>query len=145
MKNKIILPRYSLIHLLFSLCMPRKPRIVIPKNPGELMKLTGDVYARHKELGKDSPLRLLEDPSWDELAPKVAEALAAQTEIEKLERHLKDLYGIRDPHLALFSEQDRRSRDTLMGVHSKNPAQLGDYGFDVIASAAPKGPAALKK
>ncbi len=125
--------------------MPRKPRIVIPKNPGELMKLTGEVYAEHQRLGKDSPLRLLEDPSWDELAPDVAEALSAQAEIEKTERRLKELYGIRDPHLARFAEQDRRSRDTLLGINSKNPAMLGDYGFDVIAAAAPKAPAPSKK
>ena len=125
--------------------MPRKPRIVIPKNPGELMKLTGAVSAEHQRLGKDSPLQLLKDPSWDELAPDVAAALAAQEEIETGERRLKELYGIRDPHLAAFAEQDRRSRDTLLGINSKNPAVLGEFGFDVIASAAPKHPAAPKK
>ena len=118
--------------------MPRKPRIVIPKNPGELMKLTSEVYAEHKRLGKDSPLRLLESPTWDELGATVDEALAAQAEIEHMERRLKELYGIRDPHLAAFTEADRRSRDMLLGIHAKNPAVLGDYGFDVIATAAPK-------
>ena len=125
--------------------MPPKPRVVIPRNPGELMKLTGEVYAEHKRLGKDSPLRLLESPTWDELAAAVAAALAAQAEIEKLERRLKELYGIRDPYLADFTEADRRSRDMLLGIYAKNPAVLGDYGFDVKTSAAPKAPAGPKK
>ena len=75
----------------------------------------------------------------------MTEAVAAQAEIGKLERRLKELYGIRDPYLTNFTEANRSSRDLLMGVHAKNPAILGDYGFDVIATAAPKSPPGAKK
>jgi len=123
--------------------MARKPRVVIPENPGELMKLTGLVYAQHQKLGAKSPLVILDSPTWDELGPDVVAALAAQARIEALEKELKSLYGQRDPHLEAFTDLDRRSRDILLAKHAANPAALGDYGFDVIEAVAPS--AAAKK
>ncbi len=123
--------------------MPRKPRVVIPENPGELMKLTGLIYAHHKELGDQSPLRILESPTWDELGPDIDTALATQTRIEALEKELKMLYGQRDPHLAAFTDLDRRSRDLLLAKYAANPAAIGDYGYEVIDATAP-APAAKK-
>jgi hypothetical protein len=117
--------------------MARKPRVVIPKNPGELMKLTGLVYAQHQKLGAKSPLVILDSPTWDELGPDVTKAVATQARIEALEKELKSLYGERDPHLETFTDLDRRSRDILLAKHAANPAALGDYGFDVIEAAAP--------
>ncbi|MGY3088125.1 hypothetical protein ACVWYF_001158 [Hymenobacter sp. UYAg731] len=119
--------------------MARKPRVIIPENPGELMKLTGLVYAQHQKLGVKSPLVILDSPTWDELGPDVVAAVAAQTRIEALEKELKNLYGQRDPHLAAFTDLDRRSRDILLAKHAANPAALGDYGFDVIEAVAPGG------
>lgn len=117
--------------------MARKPRVIIPENPGELMKLTGLVYAQHQKLGAKSPLVILDSPTWDELGPDVVAAVAAQVRIEALEKELKNLYGQRDPHLAAFTDLDRRSRDILLAKHSANPAALGDYGYDVIEAVAP--------
>ena len=119
--------------------MARKPRVVIPENPGELMKLTGLVYAQHQKLGAKSPLLILDSPTWDEQGPDVQKALAAQGRIEELERELKNLYGQRDPFLGTFTDLDRRSRDILLAKHASNPAALGDYGFDVIEAVAPSG------
>ena len=123
--------------------MARKPRVIIPENPGELMKLTGLVYAQHLRLKDKSPLVILDSPTWAELGPEVEAALAAQARIEALEKELKNLYGQRDPHLAAFTDLDRRSRDILLAKHAANPAALGDYGFDVIEAVAPV--AAAKK
>lgn len=117
--------------------MPRKPRVVIPINPGELMKLTGLIYAKHQALGGQSPLRTLESPTWDELGPAVDTAVATQTRIEALEKELKMLYGQRDPHLASFTDLDRRTRDLLLAKYAANPAMLGDYGFEIIEATAP--------
>ena len=123
--------------------MPRKPRVVIPENPGELMKLTGLIYAQHQKLGAKSPLVILDSPTWDELAPAVDTTAATQVRIEALEKELKTLYGQRDPHLAAFTDIDRRSRDILLAKYAANPATLGDYGFEVIEAVAPA--AAAKK
>ena len=119
--------------------MARKPRVIIPENPGELMKLTGLVYAQHLKLGAKSPLVILDSPTWDEQGPNVQKALAAQARIEELERELKNLYGQRDPFRSTFTDLDRRSRDTLLAKHAANPAALGDYGFEVIEAPAPGG------
>ena len=125
--------------------MARKPRVVIPTNPGELIKLTGAVYIKHKADGAKSPLLILESPTWDELGPEVEKVLATQARIEALEKELKTLYGDRDPHLAAFTDIDRRSRDILLAKYAANPATLGDHGFDVIEAVAPaaKKPAKL--
>lgn len=117
--------------------MPRKPRVVIPENPGELMKLTGLVYAQHQQLGAKSPLAVLESPTWDEVGPAVVKALATQVQIEALEKQLKELYGERDPFLGQFTELDRRSRDLLLALYAANPAKLGEFGFEVIEAVAP--------
>ena len=117
--------------------MPRKPRVVIPENPGELLKLTGLVYAQHQALGTKSPLLILDSPTWNELGPDVDKALATQVRIEALEKELKTLYGERDPHLAAFTDIDRRSRDLLLAKYSTNPAKAGEHGFDVVAAVAP--------
>jgi len=123
--------------------MPRKPRVVIPVNPGELMELTSLVYARHQALGAKSPLVALAEPTWDEMGPAVTEAVATQARIEELEKELKMLYGRRDPSLVAFTDLDRRSRDLLLAIYAANPATLGEYGYEVIEAVAPE-PAAKK-
>ena len=120
--------------------MARKPRVFIPKNPGELMKLTGLIYVQHQKLKDKSPLVILDSPTWDELGPDVDAMLTVQARIEALEKELKNLYGQRDPHLAAFTDLDRRSRDILLAKYTANPASLGDYGFDVIEAVAPVAP-----
>ena len=119
--------------------MARKPRVVIPTNPGELIKLTGAVYTRHVADGAKSPLLILESPTWEEVGPDVQKVVQTQIRIEALEKELKALYGERDPHLASFADLDRRSRDTLLAKYAANPAKIGEHGFDVIASPAPGG------
>jgi len=117
--------------------MARKPRVVIPENPGELMKLTGLIYAHHQQLGAKSPLAVLASPTWDEIGPDVDKALATQVRIEALEKELKTLYGERDPFLGQFTDLDRRSRDLLLALYAANPAKLGEFGFEVIEAVAP--------
>ena len=123
--------------------MARKPRVIIPTNPGELIKLTGAIYTKHVAEEAKSPLLILESPTWEEIGPAVQQALKTQGRIEELEKELKALYGERDPQLASFTDIDRRSRDLLLAKYAANPAKAGDYGFDVIEAPAPV--AAAKK
>ena len=119
--------------------MPRKPRVPIPNNPGELIKLAGAVYAQDQKLGAASPLHVQEGPlTWAVSGPQVAEAATLQADIERRERELKDLYGRRQPYLNDFDKLVRRSRDLLLGAHAANPAKLGDYGYDVVTTPAAK-------
>jgi hypothetical protein len=118
--------------------MARKPRVVIPENPGEIIKLTGSIYTKHVADGVKSPLLVLDSPTWDEIGPDVDKVVKTQARIEELEKELKVLYGERDPHLQAFTEQCRRSRDILLAKYATNPAKAGEHGFEVIEAAAPK-------
>jgi hypothetical protein len=119
--------------------MPRKPRIIIPDNPAELFKLDALIYAQHQKLGAKSPLHALEDlPSWDEVGPKVQEALALQAEIDQQEKNLKILYGKRQAYLDAFVPQTRGTRDLLTGVYSQNLRRLGEFGYGVIEETEKK-------
>ncbi len=121
--------------------MPRKPRVSIPDNPGELLTLAAAVYAQDQKLGDQSPLRVLEGPAtWAITGPTVATAQKLQADIEQLERQLKTLYGQRQPHLDTIGPLIRASRDTLLGVYSQNPARVGDFGFDVATTPASSKP-----
>ena len=123
--------------------MPRKPRVDIPANPSELLALAASIYAQDQKLGSKSPLKVLEGPvTWATAGPKVAIAQALQADIDQRERELKVLYGQRQPYLEEIGPLVRSTRDTLLGVHSQNPARVGDYGFDVASTPAakPKGP-----
>jgi hypothetical protein len=117
--------------------MPRKPRIVVPGNPEELIKLSKKVLDQHQALGKDSPLRLLEEPNWDSHATAVSMATDLQIEIDAKERDLKKLYGQRQTQLDILTPTVRKSRDTLTGIYASNLRRLGDFGFNVLESAAP--------
>jgi hypothetical protein len=119
--------------------MPRKPRIIIPDNPAELLKLGAQIYAQHQKLGSKSPLNALEElPSWDDVGPKVVAAQTLQTQIEQHERDLKTLYGQRQQVMDVLLPQTRGSRDLLTGVYSQNLRRLGDFGYDVVEAAESK-------
>jgi hypothetical protein len=117
--------------------MARKPRVVIPTNPGAVIKLTGAIYAKHVADGAKSPLLILESPTLDEIGLDVQKVVQTQARIEELEKELKALYGERDPHLASFTDINRRTRDTLLAKYAANPAKAGEHGFDVIEATAP--------
>lgn len=119
--------------------MPRKPRVTIPTNPGELLALAASVFAQDQKLGAESPLRVLEGPvTWATNGAQVAAAQSLQTKIEQQERDLKALYGQRQPYLDAFGPLVRSSRDTLLGVYSQNPARIGDFGFEIADTPAAK-------
>lgn len=119
--------------------MPRKPRIIIPDNPAELIKLGSQIYAQHQKMGGKSPLNALEElPSWDEVGPKVVAAQTLQDKIEQHERDLKTLYGQRQQVIDVLKPQARGSRDLLSGVYSQNLRRLGDFGYDVIDAVETK-------
>lgn len=125
--------------------MPRKPRIIIPDNPAELLKLGSQIYAQHQKLEGRSPLNALEElPSWDEVGPKVVAAQTLQEKIEQHERDLKTLYGQRQQVIDVLVPQTRGTRDLLSGVYSQNLRRLGDFGFDVIESAESRPDKGLK-
>lgn len=109
-----------------------KPRVVIPRNPEQLLKLAQLIQAKDAELGEQSPLAFLD---WSAKLDTINEALAAQQEAESLRRQMESAYEQRDRKIKEITTWVRRSRDILTGIHREEMRKLGEYGFTVDSSA----------
>jgi hypothetical protein len=118
--------------------MSKKPRVVVPANPKELLELSQDVYIHHQALGNASPLLTMEAPNWETIGSSVSPAIELEKRAKELEKELKNVYQQRDLLLQTIDTTVKASRDLLLGAYSQNPARLGDFGFTVLESAAPK-------
>src|SRR4051812_4779915 len=118
--------------------MAKKPRVVVPINPKELLELSQDVYIHHQALGNASPLLTMEAPNWETVGNSVLTAIELDRRAKELEKELKNVYQQRGLLLGMIDTTVKASRDLLLGAYSKNPARLGDFGFTVLDSPAPK-------
>lgn len=115
-------------------------RIVIPTNVGELLKLAGLIFNKHTVDGKASPLNALSDYTWDELGPKIAEALTKHNEAEEFTRRAEQSYRDRDRIIGDLDGLVKASRDLLKAAFKKTPKKLGEWGFEVNDTPrVPKG------
>ncbi len=100
-----------------------------------ILKLAGNIFSRHQELGKASPLSSL---AWNTQGPKVAEALAAHKRAEELKRQMEIAYEQRNALIEGIDEIVKQSRDVLKGVYRSEPRKLGEFGFEVTSSTRTK-------
>lgn len=114
---------------------PTKPRIVIPRNAEDLLKLAQSIQAKDAELGSKSPLAVLE---WAKKIDQVQAALAAHNQAESLRRQMEAAYEQRDNLLDDINEWVRQSRDVLTGIYRQEMQKLGDFGFTVDATPRTK-------
>jgi hypothetical protein len=105
-----------------------KPRVDIPRNPGERLKLAAAILAKHTALAATSPLK---DLNWTATGPTVATATGLDTAAKQLEKDLEKAYGDRDALMPAIDKEIARSRDLLLALYRDNPRKLGDYGFVV--------------
>ncbi len=114
-------------------------RVLIPKNPDQLIKLAKSIGAKHTADGAASPLASLDMVDMD---GKTAKADIENQAAAKLYRDAETATENRD--LALGSDNVvkgtvahyvRSVRDVLLGLHKGNEQKLGDWGFEVDASA----------
>jgi len=110
-------------------------RVTIPKNAEELLDLATNIYAKHTELGADSPLNSMQSHKWTDNGPNVAACLAKHKLAEELKRQAEEAYRQRDLQLNEITESVKASRDLLLGVYRDNPKSLGGFGFQVDDSA----------
>jgi hypothetical protein len=108
-----------------------KPRVDVPRNPSEELKLAAKIYAKHLELGTASPLNVLQSHTWAANGPTIATAQGLQNDAEELQRKLNQTYEKRDLLLAEIDESVKASRDALRGIYRDNPMILGEWGFAV--------------
>jgi len=105
-----------------------KPRIPIPTNPGDIIKLAASIEAQHDELDKTSPLSMLD---WEDTSPQIKEATAVQDKVDKMGKELEKLTQRRNNLVAPLGEFVRSARDVLSGVYRAEMKKLGDFGFRV--------------
>lgn len=111
-------------------------RIVIPTSASGLLKLAEEVYEKHQADADQSPLKAMQNNSWETNGPKIASALEIQAQAEKLKRQAEDLYKQRDLLIDQIDDSVKGSRDILMGIYRENPKELGNWGFEVNASVS---------
>lgn len=111
-------------------------RVSIPKNTEKLLALATRVYAKHTELGEDSPLRLMKSYNWEVNGKNIEVCLEKHQQAEALKRQMEDLYRQRDLLLKEINETVKSSRDLLIGVYRQTPKTLGEFGFDIDDTAS---------
>ena len=114
-----------------------KPRINIPTGASDLIGLAAAIQEKHTELGKDSPLALLD---WKTVATQVKEAGDAQDKIDKLSKQLEKLTEQRNNLVGPLGDFVRSARDVLSGVYRAEMRTLGDFGFEVDDTPRTKKP-----
>jgi hypothetical protein len=123
--------------------MPRTtPRIEIPKNPEECIKLAGKVVAKHIADGVGSPLTGI---GMADMAGK--QAIADQQNTLSVSLYSQAGKATENRDNALGTDTSTQAtvrfylsavRDILLGKYRGNESALGDWGFNVVTS----GPAA---
>ncbi len=113
-------------------------RVDIPKNVEELLTLGEKIYQKHVADGNSSPLTTLQDYDWSVIGPNLVAALAKHDEAEGYEKKMKEAYETRNKLMGDIAGIVKATRDLLKGVNSKSPQKLGEWGYDVFDTPAPK-------
>ena len=116
----------------------KKGSVAIKRNPEELIKLGGSIYAKHQLDGVASPLKSLVDNNWDVTGPKIATCLKNHNTAEELKRQMEIAYQERDKVLAEVEAIVRNSAALLKSIYRNSPKKLGDWGYDINETASVK-------
>lgn len=106
-------------------------RVVIPKNPAELLELAQKIYDKHLADGAASSLNAQKDIKWDLEGPKVSPCTTNHIEAENAAKKAEEFYRQRDVDFPDIKAIVQNSAQVLKGIYAKNPKMLGDYGFTV--------------
>lgn len=108
-----------------------KMRVVIPKNPSELLSLGNSIYQKHVNDGANSPLSVLNDYDWNVVGPTIANATNLHQVAESTRNQSETLRQERDIIMPFIINIIKASRDILAGANAKNMKRLSDWGFQV--------------
>lgn len=115
-------------------------RIVLPKNPAELLDLATKIYKKHQSDGENSPLNAQQDFNWTVEGPKVAPCKNFHEKAEAATKQAEQFYRQRDIDLPAVKAIVQNSAQVLKSIYAKNPKVLGEYGFVVDDSKKVKKP-----
>lgn len=100
-----------------------------------MLELAESVAAKHTALGDASPLKGLD---WAANGPIITQAVKFHKDAAQLHRDAEKATENRDNLTDDVGEFVRQCRDVLLGLYRSNPRVLGDYGFTVNDTPAPK-------
>lgn len=118
-----------------------KGRVKLPQWGGDFLNITKKIAQKHIALGEGSPLKVLEDFNFDDVAPLADTALAKHTEAEEYAGKAETAYRERDKHRPVINEATRAAVNLLKAKYAKNPKMLIEWGVEVDDSkVVPKPP-----
>ncbi|MBI1226316.1 MAG: hypothetical protein GC192_13865 [Bacteroidetes bacterium] len=119
-----------------------KGRVKLPQWGGGFLNITKKIAAKHTELGANSPLKMLEDYDFDEIAPLADAALVQHDAAEDFAGKAETAYRERDKNKPLINDGTRAAVNLLKAKYAKNPKMLIEWGVEVddTKMAAPKTP-----
>lgn len=108
-----------------------KGRIVLTKNPKDILEAAKSVYEKHLALGAASPLNILQDVDWSvtglKITPTLDEHALAEYHKAKSEEH----YADRDKEMPEITNTLKKSITFLKASFGDNPKKLVDWGITV--------------
>lgn len=114
-------------------------RVVIPRNPQDLITLAQAIYDKHLLDGSASPLLQLDGMDWASSGTKITPAQQKHTEAEDLKRKSEEAYRERDIFLTDLETIVKNSAKLLKALNTTNPKRLAEWGFTVDDSFQTKG------
>jgi hypothetical protein len=108
-----------------------KGRVKLPQWGKDFLTITTSIANKHRELGEQSPLRMLEDYDFDTVAPLASNALTKHNEAEDYAGKAETAYRERDKNKPLINEATRAALDLLKAKYAKNPKMLIEWGVEV--------------
>ncbi len=110
-----------------------KGRVLISRNPDELLKLASKVFTKHQADGKDSELNNMdtEKYDWAKVGPTIERCQAMHDQAEKLKGEMEEAYRQRDALILPIDVHVKGSSTYLKGKYSAQPKKLGEWGFEI--------------
>lgn len=108
-----------------------KGRVKLPQWGKDFLTITKSIADKHKALAENSPLKLLEDFDFDQVAPLATTALTKHTEAEEYAGKAETAYRERDKNKPLINDATRAALNLLKAKYAKNPKMLIEWGVQV--------------
>ena len=106
-------------------------KVVIPRNPEELILLANAIYQKHINDASESPLNALRDYNWRENGGKLFQIKCLMEEAKKLEEEIEKIYQKREGLMNSVKSTVRASRDLLLGAYKANYSKLKEWNFRI--------------
>lgn len=110
-----------------------KGRVLISRNPEELLKLADKVYKKHVADSTASDLNGLDSETydWSKVGPTITTCQDLHDLAEELKGKMEEAYRKRDALLTPIEEHVKGSSAYLKGKYAKQPKKLSNWGFEV--------------